>query len=160
MMQDSKGVTKLTDLLNRDSCYPIYVKIVDSLPIRDIIALTRTCKSFSKIYQDTLPQQWNINQHLKRWMKDPHSFRSLMARHNALIVGDLALQFFDKAKYPDAVLDIYVDKGASASAFHDYLVEHEGYHPCESFAYIPGLYDDLEQVRPLKVRRSTAESFD
>ena len=118
---------KLIQLLDRDTYYPTYDRVIDSLPIRDIIALTKTCKSFSSIYQDILHKQWNINRHLRRWVEDPRSFRCHMARCNALITNDLALEFFERVRYPNAYLDLCMETGPSAVAFQEHLIEHESY---------------------------------
>jgi hypothetical protein len=55
-----------------------------------------------------------------------------MARHEALISGSFALQFFDRLLWKDADLDLYVDyslRGAerATDALGQYLKKVEGY---------------------------------
>lgn len=53
---------------------------------------------------------FDINRHLSRFFPDPVAFRSLQARTATLISGSNALQFLDRALWPEADLDIYVFK--------------------------------------------------
>lgn len=49
-----------------------------------------------------------MNASLARFFPDPLGFRSLQARTGTLVSGSFALQFFDRAFYPNTNLDVYV----------------------------------------------------
>lgn len=50
-----------------------------------------------------------------------------MGRHDALVSGSVALQFFERVLWKEADLDIFVEQGENAEAFAKYLTETEGY---------------------------------
>lgn len=60
-------------------------------------------------------------------MRDPQSFRSQMGRHNALVSGSVALQFFERVVWKESDIDIFIEQGENAEAFGNYLIEQEGY---------------------------------
>ncbi len=107
--------------------YPIFTGICSLLSISAIIALTRTCKALSTLYQELLPQQWNVDLLLGRFVQDPLLFRSQLGRYDALVSGSFAVQFFDRVQWTDSDLDIYIKGGVSTDAFGTYLCEAEGY---------------------------------
>ncbi|MCJ1469260.1 hypothetical protein MMC07_007893 [Pseudocyphellaria aurata] len=115
------------DVFHRESRYPIFDRICSFLPIDSIVALTRTCRGLSELYRYLIPLQWNVDRLLSRFVSDPDRFRSQMGRHNALVSGSVALQFFERVLWKEADLDIYVEQGESAEAFAKYLTESEGY---------------------------------
>ncbi|KIJ42145.1 hypothetical protein M422DRAFT_171479, partial [Sphaerobolus stellatus SS14] len=51
---------------------------------------------------------FNINDFLKRFLKDPRKFRSLQTRTGALISGSQALQLLGRTRWPDSDLDLYI----------------------------------------------------
>ena len=128
------------DILRPDSHYPIFSRICGYLPIGAIISLTQTCKTFSSLYQNLLPLQWNIDRTLRRFVRDPQALRSQMAKCEALISGSVALQFFERVVWPESDLDIYVEHGSHAKAFRKYIKDCEGYkftHKSNSFELYP-----------------------
>ena len=50
-----------------------------------------------------------------------------MGRHDALISGSFAFQYFEKVLGKEPDLDIFIKQGAGAEAFCQYLSEGEGY---------------------------------
>lgn len=114
---------------DRQSRYPIFVALYDQLPVGDIISLTRTCRQLSTLYQSLLPLQWDIDRRLRRYVKDPIRFRSMMARCNAVIFGGFATDFFERVVYRKAEteLSIMIQEGEDAEIFDRYLAETEGF---------------------------------
>lgn len=127
--------------------YPVFHGVTSLLPIRDIIALTRTCRGLSKTYQYMLPVQWNIDRTLQRFVNDPCEFRSQMGRHNALVSGSLALQFFERVVWNDSDMDVFITKGDGATEFSRYICRRENYLYNESKTSAK-IYpeDDISQV--------------
>ncbi|KAK6503746.1 hypothetical protein TWF481_008750 [Arthrobotrys musiformis] len=114
---------KLLDLLSPSQ--PIlYTSIFSFLDPPDIVRLLATCRSL-QLFKYEL---WNINRSLRRFVDDPLAFRSLMARHNALVSGSHALQFLARVKWPESDLDVYITGNEGLVAFADHLVEKEGYN--------------------------------
>ncbi|EMD40267.1 hypothetical protein CERSUDRAFT_44125 [Gelatoporia subvermispora B] len=70
--------------------------------------LSRTCSSAHSGVQSYMSHAFNVNPLLLRFFPDALAFRSLQARTGTLISGSAALQFFDRAHYPEADLDLYV----------------------------------------------------
>lgn len=115
------------DIFHLESRYPIFDRICSFLAIDSIIALTRTCRALSGLYQSLIPLQWNVDRHLSRFVRDPQLFRSQMAIRNALVSGSLAVQFFERVVWKESDLDIFIQEGKDAKAFGKYLTEKEGY---------------------------------
>lgn len=67
--------------------------------------VSRSTRTAVKMYY---AEAFNINASLQRFFPDPTSFRSLQAVTGTLIAGSFALQFFDRAFYPESDLDLYV----------------------------------------------------
>lgn len=92
--------------------------------------LQRTTKAFSELI-DTLRstvQVWDINAYLQRFVSNPIKLRSVMARHDALIVDRVALQFFDGSK-EETPLSILVEGNKEYGGMKEIwkLLEGEGY---------------------------------
>lgn len=51
---------------------------------------------------------YDVHRLLGRFFADPLDFRSLQARTGTVISGSVALQFFSRAHYPSADLDLYL----------------------------------------------------
>ncbi|KAL8763422.1 MAG: hypothetical protein Q9194_007353 [Teloschistes cf. exilis] len=117
----------LLNVLDYDAQYPVCDRICSFLPIGDLINLTRTCRQLSSLYQNLLPAQWNIDHRLLRFVKDPKALRSFMGKHDVLISGSFAIQFFERVTWKESDLDLYAQAGSSTEALHKYLCEKEGY---------------------------------
>lgn len=110
------------DLINPGN--PIlYNAVCDHLNPLDLIHLLTTCKLLYRLK----PLLWSINRSLRRFLKNPESFRSIMAKHNAIISGSHALQFLSRKEWPDSDLDVYVDGTVGIKSFGEYLTTQEGY---------------------------------
>ena len=141
-------------LLNKDRFYPIFYNICSRLDIASIVALTRTCKGLSTVYQELLDVFWDVNCSLQRFVKNIRGFRSQLRGENALISGSFVLQFLDRVHWPESDLDIYVSRDTPLSeslysGMITYLIENEGYEPLLR-QDVKGQYGLLSplQVRP------------
>ncbi|EIW56989.1 uncharacterized protein TRAVEDRAFT_81046, partial [Trametes versicolor FP-101664 SS1] len=75
---------------------------------QDFLRLYRTCRLARDVVATFIKVAFDVNATLKRFVPDPLAFRSLQARTGTLISGSIALQFFDRAVYPESDLDLYV----------------------------------------------------
>lgn len=123
--QVSTRAQKLLRLFDVNSRYSLGTRICWLLSILDIVNLTKTCKAFSNIYGSLISSQWNVEWRLALFVRNVNSFRSLMARTNALVSGSFALQFFDRVHWPASDLDINVRQGSDI--LESYLCRVEGY---------------------------------
>ncbi|PPQ72614.1 hypothetical protein CVT26_004088 [Gymnopilus dilepis] len=99
-----------TFLIRLQGC--ILRALLDSLGIDTIISLRQTssrlyalCKSYENI-------TWDINTKLQDWFENTATFLYVMDYCGAIISGSFAVQFFDRTKYSDDDLDIYIRVGA------------------------------------------------
>lgn len=121
-------MANLTTILGTDMFPPIFDTLTAYLPIRDIIALTRTCREFQPLYQKMITTgAWDINNRLKKFVKDPLGFRKRLAELDGIISGGFALQFLDRVEWEGSDLDVCVQIGEKADAFCRYIEEVEGY---------------------------------
>lgn len=98
-----------TDVLRILSIYPIFNTICKHLNPGELIAFQATTKRLSAMFDTVYKSQWNVNRLLERFVVDPKTLRCLMARHDALIGGSIAFQFFDRVTWKgNSDLDIYV----------------------------------------------------
>lgn len=109
-----------------ESQYPVFWRICELMPVDSIIALSQTCKPLSNLYKRIQPTQWNIDRRLKEFFDEPSRFRSLMGECDALISGCFAVEFFERMKFPQRTLEIYVE-GSKAKRFITHLVQVENY---------------------------------
>jgi len=113
----------LVDLLDRDRFFPVYEGLCSSLDVVSIVQLRKVCKrlrSFGK-------ELWDVDRLIGRFMGDSKGFREEMRKHDAVVSGGLALQFFARATWKESDMDVFVRKGPGVDAFHKYLTETEGY---------------------------------
>ena len=115
-------------LLDLFGQYPVFESLCSFLGIAEIQSLIRTCIGLSNIYKDMLRlrTQWNIDTQLRRFINDPYEFRSQLGKYNALVSGDVALQFFDRTVWEGNCLEVFVD-ATGGSAFSRYLCNNEDY---------------------------------
>ncbi|EWC46082.1 hypothetical protein DRE_04656 [Drechslerella stenobrocha 248] len=101
----------------------LYKAIFDDLGPVDTIRLLSTCKALQQ-FKGIL---WSINRSLTRFVDKPIAFRSLMARHDAVVSGSHALQFLERIQWAASDLDVYIHTIEGLLAFARHLVEDEGY---------------------------------
>lgn len=126
----------------------VFDNVYRYLEIKDILSITRTCKTLSSFYSNMLPCRWNINRRLARFVNDPKEFRSQLGQADAFISGTFALLFFAQLYWLDSGLDIYVRHGSKADALVRYIGEDKNYE----FDYSYGWSDDDEHRTLTKVR--------
>ncbi|KAL8823699.1 MAG: hypothetical protein Q9191_005627 [Dirinaria sp. TL-2023a] len=119
--------TTVFDVLDHDARYTIFESIASLLNIADIASLSRTCKQLSSFYQALLPAHWNVDRRLRRFVRDPKALRSQMGRHDALISGSFAVQFFERVTWKESDLDIFVEQRQGAIALENHLCKKEDY---------------------------------
>lgn len=99
-----------TRIITNDLLYDnIFDNLTDSPAA--LLRLSRTCRAAHQAVHEYFSRAYNINKHLVRFFLDiAHvlQFRSLQARTATLISGSQALQFFNRVRYDDSDLDVYV----------------------------------------------------
>ncbi|KAF3929786.1 hypothetical protein ABW19_dt0207782 [Dactylella cylindrospora] len=139
---------RLLDLLS--PAYPILqTTILDSLQPQDIIRLLATCRTL----QQLKPYIWSVNRSLRRFVDDPIAFRSLMARHNALVSGSHALQFLRRVKWLDSDLDVYIYGLDEIFEFATHLMEKEEYE------FSPYQWQSSDPFKAARDRKEELEAF-
>lgn len=125
--QSSTSQPTFLSTFDRESRYPIFNALCDCLSIAEIVFLTQTCKKLSGLYQYLLPVQWDIDKALRRYVDDPYGFRSQMAKHDALIFGYFATEYFDRVLGKCKTLEVAVRQGLGSELFRKYLLDVAGY---------------------------------
>lgn len=132
-----------------ESQYPVFSRICELLPVDSVIALGQTCKTLSNLYKRIQPTQWNIDRRLQEYFNDPCRVRSLMGEFDALISGRFVVEFFERTKFPQRSLSIYV-RGAKAAQFVPRLLQRNGYlqiMPIKRFSTPNGVQEFLHYER-------------
>ncbi|KAK6001453.1 hypothetical protein QM012_002784 [Aureobasidium pullulans] len=121
-------MVNLIAILGSDRSPAVFDGLTTHLSIRDIVALTRTCRSLRSLYQKLVSKgAWNINDRLKRFVNDPGGFRKKLMELDGIISGGFALQFMDRVHWNGSDLDVCVQAGEKVDAFCRYTEEVEGY---------------------------------
>jgi hypothetical protein len=118
-----KQSTQPIDVLDN---YAIFNRLCLHLDIARILPLKRVTKKWSGHISTHLKERWNINKKLRRFVANPHRFRTELGRHDALISGSFVIQFFDGVVWEESDLDIYIHEVEAAELGH-YLVTEESY---------------------------------
>ena len=115
-------------LLDLFESYPVFDRLCQHLPMREIINLTRTCRALSNLYQTLLRlKKWDVDRSLRRFVNDPRQLRAQLGKCEGLISGSFALQFFERVHWHDSDLDIFVEQGPRATELELYILSQEGY---------------------------------
>ncbi|KAG9561319.1 hypothetical protein KCU71_g18898, partial [Aureobasidium melanogenum] len=121
-------MANLLNILGTDRFPPVFDTLTAHLPIKDVISLTRTCRTLRPLYQKLVSKgAWDINKRLKTFVNDPLGFRKRLAELDGIISGGFALQFMDRVHWEGSDLDVCVQVGEKADAFCRYMEEVEGY---------------------------------
>lgn len=107
-------------LADRSTYATIFDIIFDDLENADVIRLCRTCRLCSNIYKESISRKWNVDKCLSRFVTHPKDFRYNLGLNQALIIGDVPLQFFSRLTWKESSLDILVE-GVHKSAIEDCL---------------------------------------
>ena len=105
--------------------HPVYDKILSCLSPVSLTRMSYVNHTVRSATQDFASRAYNVNRRLLRFVKDPVTFRSLMARTRMVISGSFALQFFDRTFYPESDLDLYLHPNRDMIEVGLYL-EREG----------------------------------
>ncbi|KAG9561277.1 hypothetical protein KCU71_g10372, partial [Aureobasidium melanogenum] len=121
-------MANLLDILGADRFPTVFDALTAHLPIKDVIALTRTCRTLRSLYQKLVSKgAWDINKRLKTFVNDPLGFRKRLVELDGIISGGFALQFMDRVHWEGSDLDVCVQVGEKADGFCRYMEEVEGY---------------------------------
>jgi hypothetical protein len=124
-----------------DRFAPVQASILQQLEIRDIIALSRVCKTLNHVYNTTIKTQYNINEGLAWFFASPVEFRNVQAETDAIICNSVALYFFLRRPFTEALI-IFVRKGFSSVRMHAYP-EKDGWSEIVESAP----HEDWDEVR-------------
>ena len=112
-----------TDLLSAQYA-PIQTSILNYLDPSSIAMLAQTCKAL-----DLLPllyrMSYDISKYIECFFSDSLAFRSLQARSDGILVGELVFQFLTRQLRDPTLLDIVVDE-SGYKMMNDYI-EQQGY---------------------------------
>ena len=147
----------IIDLLD-GTRYEIFDGIVSGLNIQDITRLSRTSKKLRECMKLLYSTKWNINARLSRYFQNPLAFRSLQAKHNAIISGSFTTQFFTRQMWPKARFHFYVSQGPAVAEFEEYLVKVEGYKPLQGASNDTGTTFGKHTSKDLYVRLTKVAS--
>ncbi len=89
----------------------IDVCVLDTLSPLELLRYSQTCKAAKSNVQVYMEHAFSVDRLLGRYFTPPEilRFRELQCLTGALISGSTAVQFFDRATYPDSDLDVYVE---------------------------------------------------
>jgi hypothetical protein len=95
------------------------------IDVRDVIALSRTCRALSSIWQRLLATSYKIDQQLRPFFNDAKAFRAVQRQCNAFITEAFARRFITRSGVQGRNHYIHVAK-EHAPVLATYLVS-EGY---------------------------------
>ena len=119
--QQSKFATFLASQIP----YEILKKICSYLSTAECLVFSQVCKRYYQVMN--LQRCFNINTLLSPFVSDPRIFRSELGKHDALISGVFALNFFELGWSNVPVLDLFVEVGGRTDEIVTYIKDHEGY---------------------------------
>jgi hypothetical protein len=115
-------VPPLVDMICR--YIPVQGALLANMEIEDVIALSRTAKALSDLYQTVFRMRYNIERALAPFFSSAKEFRNVQAKTDALISGWFAIDFFDRRNpvRDEAMFQIQVEC-ASRDVMLTYLQE-------------------------------------
>lgn len=116
--------------------YPIYTELASLLDLKDILRLMATCSELRKTLGVTF---WGIDKSLQRYFHDPYGFRYILARYDAIISGSFVLQFFERVRWSNPDLDIFV-QSSNFAELEQHLRDREGYGLVQKSIFDPSSY--------------------
>ncbi|KEY75238.1 hypothetical protein S7711_09302, partial [Stachybotrys chartarum IBT 7711] len=110
----------------------LYIPILDSLSLHltvaNVLVLYQVYKGLGSLKDYMLKKVSNINDRLKDFVNNPALLRSKLGQHGALISGNFACSLFDLKPRRALYLDVFINDGADAEHFAEYLEDYEGYN--------------------------------
>ncbi|KAF2501986.1 hypothetical protein BU16DRAFT_532415 [Lophium mytilinum] len=142
--------SRLVDFLAEPNAYyPIFDSNTRNLEANDLLKLRHVSKSLTTVYPTVQKTQWNVNEALKKFVKDRKEFRNKLGLASCVISGQFALDFLDRSAVGDR-LDIFAHGKMGGLANAEYMawwIEHEGYAVVRSYPYDDELMTEV-YVRP------------
>jgi hypothetical protein len=86
--------------------------LCDRLSAADLYRYARTCRTAHCVVQSYIKRAFQVHTLLERYFTPAEAlqFRELQAQVGMFISGSTALQFLDRALYPETGLDLYVER--------------------------------------------------
>ena len=107
----------LLEVVDLERYFPVHQQLWSVLPVESALALSQTCRQLRAAHL----RNFNINQRLTYFVRDPTRLRPQLGKHGALISGSFALQLLAQTRWLDSDLDIFVESGAAAEELDAYL---------------------------------------
>lgn len=117
--------SKFASFLASQKPYEIFDKICSYLSTAEFLVFRQVCKRYYQV--KNLQRCFNINTLLRPFVSDPRIFRSELGKHDALISGVFALNFFELGWSNVPVLDLFVEAGGQTDEIVTYIKDHEDY---------------------------------
>ena len=103
----------------------IFDKICSYLSVADILRFRQVCKQYYQV--ESLQRWFNVNILLGPFVSDSCMFRSELGKHDALISGVSALNFFELGWSNVPILDLFVQAGGQTEGLVAYITDRENY---------------------------------
>ncbi|KAF1809576.1 hypothetical protein P152DRAFT_441373 [Eremomyces bilateralis CBS 781.70] len=127
--------SKPANLLSLLTYYPVWGTLLSYLCLADFLVLFQVSKGIRRKLKDNLGRKClNIDILLSNFVTHPDIFRSQLGKHDALISGGFALNFFELSRWTVLNMDVFVPSGVHATEFTDYICKHEGYKASEEYS--------------------------
>jgi hypothetical protein len=127
MASDGKPLQKpkFASFLTSQKPIEIFDKICSYLNMADFLIFRQVCKRYYQV--ENLQRCFNPNILLRPFVSDPRILRSELGKHDALISGVFALNFFEFGWSNVPVLDLFVEAGGKTDGLVAYIKDREDY---------------------------------
>jgi hypothetical protein len=150
MASDGKPLqkSKFASFLTSQKPSEIFDKICLYLNIADVLIFRQVCKQYYKV--ENLQRWFNTNILLRPFVSDSCIFRSELGKHDALISGVSALNFFELGWSNVPILDLFVEAGGQTDGLVAYIKDREDYNEEENLeiTMVRGLFLLDDQAHP------------
>ncbi|CAJ2513806.1 Uu.00g019250.m01.CDS01 [Anthostomella pinea] len=123
-MEMTTPQSPIVRLFHPSQYLPVRKRLMKHLNTLEVLRLCQTSKELRSHLQLV---EWDINKKLKPFFDDPISFRSCLGRCDALIFGDFALQFLERAYWADFDLESIVQNGSKLEELAKHVTEVQGF---------------------------------
>ena len=127
MASDGKSLqmSKFTSFLTSQQPIEIFDKICSYLNMADFMKFRQVCKRYYQV--ENLQRYFNLDMLLRPFVSDPRIFQSELGKHDALISGVFALDFFQFDRSDVPVLDLFVKTGGQTDGLVAYIKDCANY---------------------------------
>ena len=103
----------------------MWIVVFQSLPIKELLLIARTCSALRLLVKAYWPLAFNLARLLLPFLLPEHvpGFRSMLKTVGGIVSGSIALQFLDRTSYECSDLDIYIPF-ENASVADDWISKH------------------------------------